>query len=182
MNKKLALEKIAEEIKNCKLCKKDKIGVAVPGEGNPDTKIVLIGEAPGKNEAKEGRPFIGRSGKYLRQVLLEIGIDPKDVFITSPVKYLPIHVTPTDEEIKHGMIHTQKQLDVINPKIIVLMGATAARGVLGEKIQVLKRHGEEIIKNGRKYLVVLHPAYVIRFKRARDMFKNDFLKLKQPQL
>jgi uracil-DNA glycosylase len=188
MNKQQALEKIASEIKSCKVCKKDKIGIAVPGEGDPDAKIVLIGEAPGKNEAKEGRPFIGRSGKLLRQTLLEIGINPSDVFITSPVKYLPKHITPTDEEIKHGMIHTSKQLDVIDPKIIVLMGSVAARGVLGDptsprlrgakKIEVLKRHGEVLTKKNRKYLLTLHPAYVLRFKRAREIFKGDLLKLK----
>ena len=82
VTKQLQLDQIASEIDNCKICKKDKIGVAVPGEGNPDADIVFIGEAPGKQEAVNGRPFIGRSGQLLRNLIREIGLDDiKDVYI-----------------------------------------------------------------------------------------------------
>lgn len=178
MNKKLELQKIAKEIENCKICKKDKLGKAVPGEGNPNADIVFIGEAPGKNEAKEGRPFIGRSGKYLRQLLNKIGIDEKEVFITSPVKYLPKRGTPTLEDIQHGMIHTVKQLEIINPKIIVLMGSVAVQGILNQKIEVLKRHGEIFNQNDKKYLITFHPAYAVRFDRGKGLFKKDLEKIK----
>jgi uracil-DNA glycosylase len=178
MYKNKKLQEIAKEIGNCSECKKGKIGVAVPGEGNSNAKIVFMGEAPGKNEAREGRPFIGKSGKYLRQVIREVGLNESDVFITSPVKYLPERGTPTKEDIEHGMIHTAKQLEVINPKIIVLMGNVAVQGVLGEKMEILKRHGDIIEKEGRKYLVTFHPAYAIRFDRGKGLFKKDFAKIK----
>ena len=185
MNKQKALEKIAKEIEKCKICQKGKIGKAVPGEGKSDANIVFIGEAPGKTEAQTGRPFVGRSGKYLRQLLREIGIDEKEVFITSPVKYLPKKGTPNGDEIAHGRIHLKKQLEIINPKIIVLMGSVAVQGVLGEKIEVLKKHGEVIVQNPstgsvqvRKYLITFHPAYAVRFDRGKGSFKRDLEKLK----
>lgn len=179
MNKQRELRKIEEEIKECTDCQKDKIGKPVVGEGNPNADIVFIGEAPGKLEAKTGRPFIGRSGKYLRQTIREIGLDEKDVYITSPVKYLPKRGTPTNEEIEHGKKHLERQLEIIDPKVIVLMGSVAALGVLGEKIKVLKKHGEIMERNGKKYLITFHPAYAIRFDRKKGQFKKDFQKIRE---
>ncbi|OGH09013.1 MAG: hypothetical protein A2152_01980 [Candidatus Levybacteria bacterium RBG_16_35_6] len=179
MNKQRELQKIAREIENCRICQKGKIGKAVPGEGNPNAKIVFIGEAPGKTEAKWGRPFIGRSGKYFRSVLKEIGVNEKDVFITSPVHYLPKRGTPSKEDIEHGKTYLKRQLEIINPKIIVLMGNVAVLGVLGEQIPVLKRHGRVIVRNGKKYLITFHPAYAVRFDRAKGLFKKDLGKIEK---
>ena len=92
----------------------------MPGEGNPDAHIIFLGEAPGKNEAATGRPFIGRSGQLLRKMIRSLGLKESDVFITRPVKYLPDRGTPSKEQIAHGRTHLTKQLTVINPKIIVL--------------------------------------------------------------
>lgn len=178
MNKATQLRKIAEEIENCEICKKDKIGMAVPGEGSPDAKIIFIGEAPGKTEAATGRPFVGRSGKLLRSTILSIGLKEDEVYITSPVKYLPVYKTPTERDILHGMIHLSKQLAVIKPKIVVLMGSVAARGVLGEKIPVAKEHGKILIRNGVKYFFSYHPAAAIRFQKFKQVFIDDFKKLK----
>lgn len=179
MNKQKAMDEVAEKIKKCRVCQKDKIGKAVVGEGSPDADVVFIGEAPGKLEAKTGRPFIGRSGKYLRQTIREIGLEEKDVYITSPVKYLPKKGTPTREEVEHGKKHLEKQLEIIDPKIVVLMGSVAVLGVLGEKVEVLKRHGEIIEKSGKKFLITFHPAYAIRFDRKKGLFKKDFQKLRK---
>ena len=132
MNKLKELEKIAKEIENCKICKVGKSGKAVPGEGNPDADIVFLGKAPGKQEAIVGRPFIGRSGKLLRSLIVDAGLKEEDVYITSPVKYLPDRGMPTSEDISHGRTHLVKQLDIIKPKIIVLLGRVAAEGVLGD--------------------------------------------------
>jgi uracil-DNA glycosylase len=78
--KQQALQDIAEEIAKCRVCKKDKVGLPVPGEGNPDADIVFLGEAPGKNEAKTGRPFIGRAGKLLRELIKEAGLGRERCF------------------------------------------------------------------------------------------------------
>lgn len=180
MDKQKQLDKIAKEIENCKICKEGKSGKAVVGEGNPDAKIVFIGEAPGKNEAIVGRPFIGRSGKFLRAQIAEIGLKESEVYITSPVKYLPDRGTPTSEDIAHGRIHLMKQLAVIKPKIVVLLGRVAAEGVLNKKVFVMKEHGQ-IIQNlgGIKYFLTLHPAAVLRFAKNKPFFVEDFKKLKK---
>ena len=181
MDKQKALNEIAKEIEECVECKVNKVGIAVPGEGNPDSKLVFIGEAPGKNEAKSGKPFIGRSGQFLRKMIRNfLNLDDiKDVFITSPVKYLPIHGTPRPSEINHGRLHLMKQLDIINPQIIVLMGNVAIRGVLSEMIPVKSRHGETIERDGKKYYLTLHPAAGIRFPKLKTIIERDFRKLNE---
>ena len=178
--KQKKLEKIAREIDACDVCKIDKQGVAVAGEGNADADVVFIGEAPGKQEAIVGRPFIGRSGQLLRGLIREIGLKEEDVYITSPVKYLPNRGTPTSDDIAHGRVHLMKQFDVIQPKVVVLLGRVAAEGVLQKKVYVSKEHGEVIEeKNGIKYFLTYHPAAALRFPhKFKPFLKEDFLKVK----
>ena len=178
MDKSNSLDKIALEIKNCRKCKINKQGKPVPGEGNPDADIIFLGEAPGKKEADSGRPFIGRSGKFLRQLVRDIGLKEKDVFITSPVKYLPKKGTPTLSDIKHGKKHLEKQIDIIDPKIIVLLGNTAVKSMLEEKVQVLKDHGKIIKNKGMLFFITLHPAAVIRFPKYKPIINSDFKKIR----
>lgn len=186
-DKQVALDKIAKVIEQCAICKQNKSGVAVPGEGNPDADIVFIGEAPGKQEAQTGRPFIGRSGQLLRKLIRGIGLDDiKDVYITSPVKYLPNGAdglpggTPTSADIAHGREHLLKQFAVIKPKFVVLMGRVAAEGVLQEKVAVVKDHGKIIEENGGiKYFLTYHPAAVLRFPgKFKALVEEDFQKVK----
>lgn len=180
MNKKKEMEKVAREIENCRVCREGKSGKAVVGEGSLDAEIVFIGEAPGKNEALVGRPFIGRSGKLLRSQIVSIGMKESDVYITSPVKYLPDSGTPTSTDITHGRIHLMKQLEIIQPKFVVLLGRVAAEGVLETKVQVMKEHGSIIDqRDGVKYYLTLHPAAAIRFAKNRPLFEEDFNRLKQ---
>jgi len=182
MDKQKALEKIAKEIEKCEVCKVGKSGKAVPGEGNLDTDIVFIGEAPGKQEAATGRPFIGRSGQLLRTLIRSIDLDDeKNVYITSPVKYLPDRGTPTSADIAHGRIHLMKQFAVIRPKIVVLLGRVAAEGVLQKKVFVSKEHGEVIEeKDGIKYFLTVHPAAALRFPQIyKPLLQADFQKVKK---
>lgn len=178
MGKKKALDQIAKEIERCQICKQGKSGKAVAGEGNSDADVVFIGEAPGRQEAKTGRPFVGRSGQLLRSLIRESGLLEANVFITSPVKYLPDRGTPTFQDIVHGRTHLAKQLAVIEPKILVLLGAVASLGVLEEKIPIGKRHGEIIKKAGKKYFVTFHPAAALRSPKLKTLLLADFLKLR----
>lgn len=177
--KQAALDAIAEEIKRCRTCRRNKTGLPVPGEGDPDADVIFIGEAPGKQEAATGRPFIGRAGKVLRALIKDAGLDERDVFITSPVKYLPIHVTPTPAEVAHGRTHLLKQFDVIDPKVIVLLGRVACLAVLEQRVFIAKDHGKIIEKDGRTYLIVYHPAAVLYSPAARKPLNADFKKLKR---
>ncbi len=178
MDKKVELDKISKEIEKCEICKIGKSGKAVPGEGNANARVVFIGEAPGKEEAKTGRPFVGRSGKLLRSLIRSIGLKEEDVYITSPVKYLPDQGTPSKEDIEHGKKYLERQLNIIKPKIIVLLGSVATQAVLGEKMPILKEHGKTIKKEGRIIFITLHPAAAIRFQKFKRLLVADFEKLK----
>jgi len=178
-NKADQLEEIAKEISVCQICRQNAIGNHVPGEGNPDAKVVFIGEAPGRVESQTGRPFIGRSGQLLRTLIRNAGLKEGDVYITSPVKYLPSYKTPKPKDIVHGRMHLTAQLKVIQPKLLVLLGNTAVKAMLpGKKLFILKDHGKIIRYTGYKCLVTIHPAAVIRFPKYRAILEADFLKVK----
>ncbi len=177
-NKDLELKKIAKEITKCKECKKNKYGLPVPGEGNPDAKIVFIGMCPGREESKVGKPFVGRSGRFLNQMLKSIGIKRKGVYIISPIKYYPGKRILRKKEIQHGMIHTLKQLKIIKPKIVVLLGKVALEALLNKK-ELDKLHGEIIRKDGITYIPTFHPAAAMRFPKIRKQFIKDFKKISE---
>lgn len=172
------LDELARKIEDCIDCKQDTVGKLVFGEGNPDAEIMFVGEAPGKKEAVSGRPFIGRSGKILRSKIRSIGLEEQNVYITSPVKYLPKRGTPSKKLIDHSRRMFMEQVGIINPRIIVLLGKTAITAVLEKDISVLKEHGTVIEKDNRKFLITLHPAAVLRFpNKYNDLFTEDFRKL-----
>lgn len=178
--KEKALEKVAKQIAQCRECKKGKSGFPVAGEGNPHAAIMFIGEAPGKEEAKTGKPFVGRSGKLLTQFLEKIGIQRKDVFITSPVKYFPGRRVLTASEITHGRKHVREQIAIIEPTYIVLLGNTAIKALLGNRYTVTKMHGKIVRDNNQTYFITFHPAAVLRFPWKFTPFVTaDFQKLKQ---
>lgn len=179
MTKERALKSIAGEIANCRSCKKGCTGIAVPGEGDANARVMFVGEAPGREEAKTGRPFVGRSGKLLRQTIREIGLAEEEVFITSPVHYLPDQGTPSKEMIRHGREHLFEQLAIIEPDIIVLLGNTACTALLDTKVEVMKQHGTTVRKDGQTYFITLHPAYAIRFTEGKKLFLHDFARLQR---
>ena len=140
---------------------------------------MFVGEAPGKEEAKTGRPFIGRAGKVLRALIAEAGLKKEDVFITSAVKYLPQHVTPTPAEVAHGRIHLFKQLDAIRPKVVVLLGRVAVLAVLERNVSIAKEHGTVVEQKGRHYLIAYHPAAPLYAPKVKVEIVKDFEKLKR---
>jgi len=179
MDKKKELSRIAEEIGRCHLCKQWGDGRPVPGEGNPDADIVFIGEAPGKVEADQGRPFVGRSGKFLRSVIEATELKDDEVFITSPVQYHPLRGTPSKENVLHSRNHLLKQISIIDPSVIVLLGSTACFALLGKKVEIAKEHGKVINKDGKKFFITFHPAYAMRFPEGKRGFIRDFDRLKR---
>ena len=178
MTKQQALDKIAKEIESCKICKVNKTGKAVPGEGNPNSDIMFIGEAPGRQEGETGRPFIGRSGKLLTILIESIGLKREDVYITSPVKYYPGMRPPTQQEIDHGKTHLQKQIETIIPSYLVLLGRVAVKGVLGIDVVMSKVHGTIVVKNQKNHFITYHPAAALRFQKFKTPLQGDFKKLK----
>jgi DNA polymerase len=179
MDRKQKLQKIAGEISRCRVCREDCSGMPVPGEGSADARVVFIGEAPGREEAKTGRPFVGRSGKLLRQTIRDIGLNESEVFITSPVHYLPDRGTPSRSMVLHGREHLFKQLAVIEPEIVVLLGNTACMALLDSKAEIMKQHGTTVTKDGRTCFITVHPAYAVRFAAGKRMLREDFNLLKK---
>ncbi len=179
MSKADKLRDIAQEIEECIECRIGKSGKAVAGEGNPNADIMFVGEAPGRTEAVTGRPFVGRSGKLLRELINEAGLFEEQVYITSPVKYLPDYLTPKPSDIEHGLTHFEKQIKVIDPKFIVLLGRVACLAVLKKKISVVLEHGSIVKDNNRDYFITVHPAAALRFKKMKVFLEEDFKILRE---
>jgi DNA polymerase len=174
------LEKVTSEILGCMVCNKNKLGLLVPGEGNSNAKIVFIGEAPGKEEIKTGKPFVGRAGKLLRELIASIGLKPEDVFITSAVKYLPkTYITPKPSDITHGQIHLEAQLQIIKPKVIVILGNTSAVSLLPHKVSISEVHGTFVKGDSHTYFISYHPAAPLYSPKLRPTIFKDFKKLKK---
>jgi uracil-DNA glycosylase family 4 len=178
MTRQQKLQKIADEIRACRLCKKGGSGKPVPGEGTGDVPVMFVGEAPGKEEARTGRPFVGRSGKFLRQMIREAGVDEQQVFITSPVHYLPDAGKPSPAMIEHGATHLRKQIEIIRPRVVVLLGNSACRALLGKPVEISRQHGKTVEQEGMVFFLSLHPAYAIRFPEGRKKFVRDFAALR----
>jgi uracil-DNA glycosylase len=179
-NKDKELSLVTHEILECKFCLKNKKGKLVPGEGSSHSDIVFVGEAPGKEEIKTGKPFIGRAGKVLRELIASVGLKPEDVFITSAVKYLPkTYITPKPKDIEHGRIHLMAQLAVIKPKVIVVLGNTSAVLLFAKKFSISQEHGTFLNQGGYTYFLSYHPAAPLYSPKLRAVIFEDFKKLKK---
>ena len=146
---------------------------AVPGKGNPKAEILFIGEAPGRNEDLQGEPFVGSAGKILSEALGYAGISRDDVFITNVVKCRPPeNRLPLVEEKDACSEHLSKELEIIKPKIICILGNTAYNSLLGGD-SITKNRGRLIEKNGQYYFLSIHPAAAIYNPELKDVLKND---------
>lgn len=159
------LEELAGQISICTKCPLcESRTMAVPGDGKLSAKLMIIGEAPGKEEDETGHPFVGASGRFLNHVLEGTGIDRDDFFITNTVKCRPPkNRTPRKSEVDTCTSnYLFEQIKLIDPKLIMLLGGVAAKRVLGVK-SVNEARGRVIEHEGRKYVVGYHPA--VRFYR-----------------
>lgn len=179
MSKQAQLEGIARDIIENKVCPELAASAIqlVPGEGSADAAILVIGEAPGAAEDREGRPFVGASGKFLAEMLADIGLTRDDVFITNIVKYRPPNNRdPLPEEIKAFWPYLMKQIEIIQPKLIVTLGRYAMNVFLpGLKISAV--HGQPKRKNGQVYLPLYHPAAALYNGGMRATLKEDFARI-----
>jgi uracil-DNA glycosylase family 4 len=169
------LERVHAQVRRCRKCFLWKTRQnAVPGEGPLDPKIMFIGEAPGRNEDAVGRPFIGYAGQFLNQGLERIGVTRDEVFITSPVKCIPVpRGKPKRVSIDACNPYLQSQLELVRPRLICLLGGVAADVVLGEK-KVSDIRGKIIKREPYLILPTIHPAAARRFPKMRKRFLQDF--------
>ena len=170
------LETLKTECNNCKKCELGKTRTNIVfSDGNPETaKAILIGEAPGENEDKTGTPFIGRAGKLLNEFLAQAGISrADDLYIINTVKCRPPqNRVPTDEEKNLCSSYLLKQIEIVNPKIIIFCGATALKSFYPKKTPISKIRGEvlNININGQshKCIPIFHPSYLLRYHSLEE--------------
>ena|ERR1035438_8207197 len=144
------------------------------GDGNPDAEIVFIGEAPGKNEDKEGLPFVGAAGKFLNEMLAMINLKRSDVYITNIVKYRPPNNRdPLPEEKQEFLPYLEEQLEVIQPKIVITLGRHSLNCFLPD-LQISQCHGKPMKYKGRVYLPLFHPAAALYNGGMRQTLIDDF--------
>jgi len=178
MDQSLELKKIADAISNCKKCdlwhSRDK---GVPGEGPIDAEIMFIGEGPGFHENMQGRPFVGAAGDLLIELLSAIGMTREQVFITNVVKCRPPgNRDPLPEELEACNPYLEKQLQIINPKVIVTLGRySMARFIPQAKISEI--HGQPVNVKGMLIVPFFHPAAALHRPSLRPAVEEDFAKL-----
>ena len=173
-----SLEKIASEVIGCPLCKLSRSRRnAVPGDGQLSSKLMFIGEAPGKNEDEQGKPFVGAAGMVLNQALEKAGIKRAEVFITNVVKCRPPNNRlPENDERSICRQYLDRQISLIAPKIICILGSTAYSSILGGK-SITKNRGKIMERNGQKFFLTIHPAAAIYNKNLRSVLNNDLFLL-----
>jgi len=166
------LKKSINEIKNCNL--KNSATNIVFSDGNPKSKIMLVGEAPGSNEDQEGLPFVGRAGALLDKMLASINLDRKNVYISNVINYRPPdNRRPTDEEINRYLPFVKKHIEIIDPKILILLGSTAMNALVGNEAVISKIRGKWIRKEfgscKTSVIVTFHPAFLMRQPAQKKM-------------
>ena len=174
-NKAKNLDKLKNSITNIKNCELKKSATNIVfADGNPKAKIMLIGEGPGSNEDQEGLPFVGRAGVLLDKMLASINLDRKKVYITNVVNYRPPeNRRPTEEEIDRYLPYLKKHIEIINPKILVLLGSTALNALIGNEVVISKARGKWIEKQfgecKTSIIVTFHPAFLMRQPAQKKM-------------
>jgi uracil-DNA glycosylase len=179
MSAEQELEKLAKRIKVCTLCELHRSRTeAVPGEGPTQAEIMLIGEGPGANEDKQGRPFVGASGKFLDQLLEQAGVTRTDVFITNVVKCRPPgNRDPLPDEV--GICtsnYLQHQIEIINPSIIVTLGRHSM-GLFFKGVKITEIHGQMRKVGDRHVIAMYHPAAALHQLSLKSVILADFAKL-----
>ena len=187
-NKADNLERLKKSIRNIKNCSlKSSATNMVFSDGNPKSKIMLIGEAPGANEDKEGLPFVGRAGALLDKMLAAINLDRKKVYISNIINFRPPNNRrPKDEEIKRYLPFISKHIEIINPKILVLLGSTAMNALIGNEAVISKMRGKWIEKKfgncKTSVIITFHPAFLMRQPAQKKMAWIDLKMIRDKKI
>ncbi len=174
-----AMEELAAQIRGCARCPLHRTRThAVPGEGDVHAAVMLVGEAPGYEEDRQGRPFVGASGRYLTEALARVGIRREELYITNVVKCRPPrNRDPRPPELEACSEYLERQIELVNPRIIVTLGRySMQRFFPGQRITRI--HGRiRNIGRGRVAMALFHPAAALRNPAWREQFEADLQKL-----
>ena len=182
------LEKLKSSILNIKNCSlKKKATNIVFADGNPKSKIMVIGEAPGSNEDLEGLPFVGRAGTLLDKMLASISLDRKNVYISNIINYRPPeNRRPSDEEMNRYLPFIKKHIEIISPKILILLGSTAMNALIGSDAIISEVRGQWIEKEfgqcKTSVIVTFHPAFLMRQPTQKKLAWIDLKKIRDKKV
>jgi len=180
MDSEFLLGEVAKEVRACEkcdLCKSRK--KAVPGEGSGRSGVMLVGEAPGGEEDRSGRPFVGAAGKRLEGLLRQAGLSRDDVFITNVVKCRPPgNRRPRREEAESCHAYLRREIEALNPSLVVLLGVTALKRFFPSS-KISTAHGVVVESGGRRYLPTYHPASMIYNRSLEPAVSGDFREIKK---
>lgn len=180
MSQSSQLQEIASEISKCQKCPLAKTRTnTVPGSGSPEAEILFVGEAPGQREDEQGIPFCGSAGKFLDEMLASIGMDRNQVFIANTLKCRPPqNRDPEDSEKEACRPYLDRQVQIVNPKLIVCLGRHSVSNFLPGAGGISKLHGKAVRRpNGQVYLALYHPAAALHNGGLRGTLIEDFKKI-----
>ena len=184
-DKSIELKKLKQEIESIKNCQlKDSASKLVFGDGDNQSKIMIIGEGPGHKEDDIGKPFVGDAGMLLNKMLSAINIHREKIYITNVVNYRPPNNRkPESAEIIRYANFLRKHISIIDPKILILMGSTAMESLFGSNIKISKERGvwKSIIINNKTYLcmITFHPAYLLRQPENKKFSWTDLKEIRK---
>ncbi len=179
--KKRTLEEVYDIAKDCVRCPLSQSRTKVVfGEGDSRTKLMFIGEAPGEQEDIQARPFVGRAGKFLDHLLKLAGLERSKVYISNVVKCRPPNNRkPRKKEVETCNPYLQKQIEIINPKVICILGSVPLEALLGKTASIGELRGKPIEKEGITYFPTFHPAATLYRPAVKEEMENDMLSLKE---
>lgn len=176
-------EELERAIKGCRKCKlaQGRTNIVI-GEGNKQATIMLIGEGPGADEDKQGIPFVGKAGQLMNKALQGLGIKREELYIANIVKCRPPgNRVPEEDEAQACLNYLRNQVILVNPKIIVLMGSTALKNILGKEYGITGSRGKWIERKGIWYLPTWHPAALLRDETKKIDFWKDMKMVKEKE-
>lgn len=166
-----------ETCRKCRLCETRRH--TVPGEGNPRAELLFIGEGPGQEEDMLGRPFVGAAGRLLEKMLAAISLTRNDVYIANVVKCRPpYNRTPQADEVTACMPYLRAQTALIRPKVIVLLGASAGKAVLGDQLRITRDRGEWVRRKDVWMMPTFHPAALLRDESKKRFVWEDLQRVR----
>src|SRR5579864_311362 len=175
-----SLEQVGADVRACRMCKLCQTRtIGVPGEGSPTAEVMFIGEGPGFHEDQQGRPFFGAAGQLLTEMLRRIGMRREDVFITNVVRCRPPgNRDPLPDELEACDTYTQRQINILEPKLIVTLGRYSMARFIGSG-PMRELHGRTRQWNGITCLAMYHPAAILRTPTVEWMrtYEDDFRKI-----
>jgi DNA polymerase len=177
--KQQQLEMLYKPFKNKQSCPFgfSDINNTVLGDGNPNAKLMFVGEAPGRDEDKQGKPFVGRSGQLLNRILEVAGLKREDVFITNVVKWRPPNNRqPTPAEMETGKsLMLKHEINIIKPKVICTLGSSALHALVDPEAKISRVRGKALRQDSLIIVPTYHPAYILRNNKELENFMNDIM-------